>query len=156
MISLESVESSCEWNKNLLLTPHLYKPIIFFLKKKEWEDCKKVTTVWVGDHFKKFEWEKKHRNEMMTGGGSGGVFNRQLLFMGITITCLYAEQNHPERVRMKKWMGGVGCRNYRSKGFWQTEEIRFKAKRKVWLLIEEYLLHLFSKNAFSFNYQKPN
>lgn len=64
-----------------------------------------MTTVWVGNHFKKFEWEKKHRNEMMTGGGSGGMFNRQLLFMGITITCLYAEQNHPERVRMKKWMG---------------------------------------------------
>lgn len=76
-----------------------------------------MTTVWVGNHFKKFEWEKKHRNERMTGGGSGGMFNRQLLFMGITITCLYAEQNHPERVRMKKWMGGVGCRNYRSKGF---------------------------------------
>ena len=55
--------------------------------------------MWVGNHFKKFEWEKKHRNETMTGGGSGGVFNRQLLFMGITITCLYAEQNHPERVR---------------------------------------------------------
>lgn len=55
--------------------------------------------MWVGNHFKKLEWEKKPRNGKMIGGGGGGEFNRQLLFIRITITCLHAERNHPEKVR---------------------------------------------------------
>lgn len=77
--------------------------------------------MWADNHFKKFEWEKQHRNGMMIRGGGGGESNRQLLFITITMTCLYAEQNHPERVRERiecrngRGLGGSG--NYRSKGF---------------------------------------
>lgn len=55
--------------------------------------------MWVGNHFKKFEWEKQHRNGMVIGEGGGRKLNRQFLFMGITIMCLSAKQNHQERVR---------------------------------------------------------
>ena len=74
--------------------------------------------VWADNHFKKFEWEKQHRNGMMIRGGCGGEFNSQLLFITTTMTCLYAEQNHPERVRerkrMQKWKG--------TGGLWKLQE----------------------------------
>ena len=115
-----------------------------------------MTTVWVDNHFKKFEWEKKQRNGMMIRGGGGGEFNRQLLFIAITMTCLYAEQNHPERVRERKRMqkngrglGGYG--NYRSKGFWQIREDEIQRQVKGLAFDRRKLLHLLSKRAFSFN-----
>ena len=65
--------------------------------------------VWEDNHLKKLEWEKQHRNGMMIRGGAGGEFNRQLLFIEVIMTCLYTEQNHPERVKvrksMQKWKG---------------------------------------------------
>ena len=91
----------------------------------------------------------------MIRGGGGGESNRQLLFITITMTCLYAEQNHPERVRERiecrngRGLGGSG--NYRSKGFWQIREDEIQSRVKRLAFDRRKVLHLLSKGAFSFN-----
>ena len=62
---------------------------------------------------------KKHRKGMMeveVQRVQWSTFIHRNYFK--TITCLYAGQNRPERVRktMQKWIGGGRCRSYRSKG----------------------------------------
>lgn len=69
---------------------------------------------------------------MMIRGGAGGEFNRQLLFIAVIMTCLYAEQSsrkgnsEKEHAEMEGDWEAVEITG--AKAFDRLEKMRFKAK----------------------------